>query len=422
MRTRYLLMVALMACTSLMNGQALEARIYDQDLFSVQLTLAGAPLTLPIVELTTGPNTLVLEFDHYGPDLINYSYTIRHCDSNWEPSDLGDQEYINGFTEDRIFDVYSSVTTLTEYTHYKVGLPNRNMRFTKSGNYVLKVFDDDNNGELVLTRRFMVVEPQWLVEAQFVRTAKVSKFNTHHEIDFVLHPHATNVQRPREDIKAYVLQNGRWDNAIGPLQPNFIRSNELVYDYQDKITFPAGKEWRFFDMRSFEFSADNIAQVNALPNFFDVILTRDLSRVNAPYIYRADLNGRFSIENRNYNQTIDQCDYARVLFTLEHSRLNDDVDVYVFGELSDWKLSPEFRMDYNEEAGVYFCEPFLKQGYYNYNYVVVDRTSKEPVLEGMEGNWYETDNLYTILVYFRPFGQRYDRLMCAVSLNSGIRN
>ena len=151
-----------------------ESLTLDDDIRSAQLYLAGAPLTLPIVEIKTGFNTLILQFDHMGTDLKDYVYTIVHCNSDWQPSGLADNEYIDGFTEDRIVELENSLNTLTQYTHYTLGLPNRNIRWTRSGNYLLKVYDNDDERRLVLTRRFMVVEPLWRVDAKFVSPASVT--------------------------------------------------------------------------------------------------------------------------------------------------------------------------------------------------------------------------------------------------------
>lgn len=415
--------IALLFPAFTLPAQTNQAVILDNNILTVQLHLAGAPLTQPIVELNTGPGSLVLEFDHYGTDIKDYLYTIQHCNSDWQPSDLNDNEYIDGFTEDRITDFSNSFNTLANYTHYRLGLPNRNMRWTKSGNYLLKIFDNDNDRRLVIVRRFMVVEPQWFVEAQFVRTAQVQYMNTHHEIDFtVLHRNA-RVQNPINDVKAFVLQNGRWDNAIGPVSTNFTRAGEqLVFDYQDKIVFPAGKEWRFFDMRSFDYRGEQVRRIDEKDDYYEVTLQPDESRFGQPYIFRGDINGRYSIENTNFNQTLDQCDYAKVLFSIQRNLPEDEADVYIFGDLSDWQIKPEFKMAYEAEAKVYYAEAFLKQGYYNYIYAVVDRATGKIDEDGYEGNWFETGNLYTILVYYRPFGARFDRLMAAASLDSRQRN
>lgn len=399
-----------------------ESLTLDEDIRSAQLYLAGAPLTLPIVEVKTGFNSILLEFDHLGTDLKDYEYTIVHCNSDWQPSELADHEYIDGFTEDRIIEVETSLNTLAQYTHYSLGLPNRNMRWTRSGNYLLKVYDTDDDDRLVMVRRFMVVEPYWRVEAKFVSPASVSKLNTHHEIDFTVVHRGVRIPNPQNDVKAFVLQNGRWDNALGPVKPYITQQESLVFDYQDKIVFPAGKEWRYFDVRTFEYRGDHVRSIDQKDDFYEVTLQTDQDQAGSTVGYRGDLNGRFSIENRNFNQTLTQCDYAKVLFSVSKNAPMDNKDVYVFGDLTDWKLKPEWKMDFSDEADAYFVEsPLLKQGFYNYAYQVIDRTTGETELAGLEGNWYETSNQYTILVYFRTFGDRYERLMSAVTVDSRDR-
>jgi hypothetical protein len=294
------------------------------------------------------------------------------------------------------------------------------MRWTRSGNYILQVFDTEDD-RLVLSRRFLVVEPLWRIDAEFVRTSQVDKLDTHHEIDFTVIPKGVRVSMPQNDVKAFILQNGRWDNALGPIKPFITRGDNLVFDYQDQILFPAGKEFRFFDIRSFDYRGEFVRGISEKPTYFEVTLQPDESRYDRPVIFRPDADGRFVIDNLNANQTLLQCDYASVLFSIKQNQELDGSDVYVFGELSDWQLKPEFKMQYDEQARVYWCEAWLKQGHYNYQYLVVDAQTGKPDLDGFEGNWYATGNQYTILVYFRPFGARFDRLLGAVTLNSARR-
>jgi hypothetical protein len=155
--------------------------------------------------------------------------------------------------------------------------------------------------------------------------------------------------------------------------------------------------------------------------YFDVTLFTEETRANRPYVYRGDLNGRFSIETSTPGDTLENCDYAMVLFSIKQNAPFDDGDVYIFGELSDWQLKPEFKMRYEESVSAYVCEAFLKQGYYNYQYLVVDRKTGQVDEEGLEGNWYEAANQYYIFVYYRPFGQRYDRLMMATVMDTRQR-
>lgn len=396
----------------------IKEQINDDYILSVSFGLTSAPLSLPIADIKAANGVLALEFDHIGDQLKDYAYTIVHCDRNWAPSELDPSEYIDGFLEDRITSIESSFNTLTQYTHYLLPLPNRNIRWSKSGNYLLQVVDKDDDDRLVLVRRFMVVEPQWRIDAQFVRTARVEKHNTHHEIDFSIVTKNARISNAQNDVSAVILQNGRWDNAIGPIKPFIEHREALSFDYQDQIVFPAGKEFRFFDMRTFDYRGENIKIIQEKPTYYEVTLRTDESRLERPINFQADANGRFVIANNNSNQTVLQCDYADVLFSLSQNMPLEDADVYVFGQLSDWQLKPEFKMEYSHDARMYYCQAFLKQGYYNYEYVVLDHRTGAIDPDGFEGNWFETGNLYTILSYFHPFGSRYDRLMGAVTLNS----
>jgi Ni/Co efflux regulator RcnB len=398
-----------------------EERIFDPNIRSVQMLVGGSILALPIVELNGGAG-LALEFDHLGTDLKNYSYTLRHCNSDWQPSILQDNEYLGVFTEDIIFDFYNSSGTLHQYVHYSLKLPNANVRWTVSGNYLLNIYDNDDDHRLVMVRRFMVVESRWSINAQLVRTISALKSNTHHEMDFTVSHKKTLVSYPEREVKAYILQNGRWDIAEGPILPQLSRQEQLVFDYLDSIVFPAGKEWRLFDMRTFDQRGQYIKSIFPKPDRYIVTLKPDVDRSVRPYVFYPDLDGRFLIGNTTLNQTIEQCDYAEVIFWMPREMPYIDKEVYVFGALTDWQIKSEFKMKYDESIKAYVAQPFLKQGYYNYQYVVVDSETGRIDEEGFEGNSYETINTYTVLVYYRPFGERYERLMAVNSLNStGLR-
>lgn len=394
-----------------------ENRILDENILTVQFAMSGIQMSMPLVNLSAPNGILRLEFDHFGTDLMDYTYSVTHCNSDWTVSDLLETEYINGYTEDRILNIESSFNTLAQYTHYQLALPNPNMRWIKSGNYILKIFDDNDDSRLVMQRRFCVIEPDWKINAQFVRPVQVSKMDTHHEIDFTVTPNKDRVTNPQNDIKAFVMQNGRWDNMIGPIKPFITRGDNLVFDYQDKIVFPAGKEFRSFDIRSFDIRRERVRAIQEKTDYYEVTVQRDETRFNRPILYELDTDGGFLIENKNVNQSLLQCDYAEVLIALSQNMPLEDEDVYVFGALSDWQLKKEFRMSYNNEAKAYLCTPFLKQGYYNYQYLVVNKDTKAIDLDGFEGNWHETGNFYTVLVYYRPLGARFDRLVAANTID-----
>lgn len=402
------------------NNQAPLQPFVAPDVKTVQLSVNNYLLSYPILDLKSSNGLLALEFDHLGSDLKDYIYTIRHCNSDWRPSDLLEGEYISGFTEDRILDFYNSFNTLRTYVHYSLKLPNANMRWAVSGNYVLEVYDNDNDRALVLRQRFSVVEASpWYVTPQFVRATSARKMDTHQEIDFTVNTKNMRIAYPNKEIKAYVLQNGRWDNAIGPLAPPFMRQDQLVFDLQDSIVFGGSKEWRFFNMRTFDIRGEGVRKIQQKPDNFVVNLQRDVNRAERPYVSMADINGRFIIENTTQGQSVRQCDYAEVIFWLDTPQELEEKEVYVYGALSNWELMPEFKMQYDKSIHAYVAYPLLKQGYYNYQYAVYDPITQEMDLATFEGDSFETENNYSFLIYYRPFGQRYERLMAIHNINSG---
>ncbi|MDF1863189.1 MAG: DUF5103 domain-containing protein [Saprospiraceae bacterium] len=427
--------------------------------FGTQNGVLGVKAAQPIVRL--GRYQLFFSFDEMGEDAKNYVYTITHCNADWTPSNLTEMDYIDGFQEEDIDEFEYSFNTYSIYTHYNLILPNEDMRFTKSGNYLLKVYEDEDEKELAITRRFMVVEPIMKIFADMVRPAMVNKIKTHHEIDFVVSHEDFEVRNPRTELSATVLQNGRWDNAITEIRPQFTRREEQLFTYQDKIVFPAGKEFRPLDLRSFKYGSLDIQQVNLFNENYEVTLHPDKKRFSQVHLDVFDLNGDFVIENRdNLNFRIRQqntqnirdlertnaelrgqgldtiavsfgnpgisydvintfeasehdirSEYGSVLFTLYSPTEYYDSEVYIFGGLSDWQLKPEFKMVYNPQISSYVCKPELKQGYYDYYYVTVSKKDRKMEIEDTEGSWFETENTYTILLYYRPFGVRYDKLV-----------
>ncbi len=401
------------------RAKPIDNQVFAEDVRTVQLHLNGNQLSAPIVNLDAAPGTLVLEFDGMGGEIQDYWYTLVHCDADWRPSELDPSDYIDGFTKERILDPETSINTLVSYVHYTLRLPNASMKWHLSGNYIIKVWADDADETPVLTRRFMVVEPGWRVEGNYVLPANVSKQDTHHEVDLTVIHEGTQLAKPLKDVRVYVLQNLRWDTERGPFYARSTTPNGLRFDYQDSIVFPAGKELRFFDMRQFLYHGRNVRQINEQDDYYEVSLQPDIDFADRPFQESTgDINGRFYIENLTPSQTTPrQCEYARVLFSLKKQAEAFDRDVYVYGELTDWQLKPEFKMEYDYGAHVYWCEVLLKQGFYNHEFVAFNKDTGKLEYDYFSGNSWKTSNTYTLLVYYRPFGQRYERLMVAGSFD-----
>jgi len=422
---------------------------YKENIKSVQFRLNGLLLSRPIIELNSGER-LALAFDDMDGDVKNYVYTIIHCNRDWQPSNLATFEFLEGFPEDDLNNYDFSFNTKVFFTHFWLTLPNDDMKWTKSGNYLLVVYENDDEKIPVITRRFVVVEPVVHFYPNFSFPTDQNKFKTHQELDFKISTKGAELKNPRFSVNTTIIQNGNWNTAISDIPPFFLRNDTLMeFDYQDKIVFPAGREWRFLDLRSLR----NPNQEFVIERFDDgyyVTLLKDKKRAIAPHLTITDINGSFIIKNWDFQSRIPssgesdilninsskyfyssnnslpielqvynlQSDYVRTLFSLDSPTEYQDADVYLFGAFTNWKLKDEFKMAYNNQINGYVASILLKQGYYNYVYALVDRKTGKVSFEDTEGNWYETENDYTILAYYRPFGERYDRVIGAFNFKS----
>lgn len=390
--------------------------VYMQGATTVAFYPSHDQLLYPMIRLNGG-ETLILEFDDMRGGFTDLLYTLVHCDANWMPSQLQKLEYIDGFEEERMRDFAYSIATFDEYTHYRLRFPNENMDVRVSGNYLLHIYQDDDDKTPILTRRFMVYENIFTVIPRSKQTIDVSKLRTHQEIDFVVNLQDTRLVNPISEVRAMIMQNGRWDNAIYDIPPQSLRGEDMVFDYLDKIVFPAGKEFRNFDTRSVIYKTERVKSIELLPNGVDVFLHEDRSRASVRYITYPDANGRFVTGNRDrFQEPETMSEYPLVHFTLEHPEIFGK-DVYVMGGLTDWQLDPRFKMTYNRSTKSYEGAAMLKQGFYDYMYVTTEDGYSFDHTE-IEGNWAETENNYTIVIYWRKFGERYDRIAAIHQFNT----
>lgn len=383
---------------------SLEDDVMGENWASVKFHPMGQPLQMPIMDLQGG--SLLLSFDDLDADIKRLYYTIQHCDADWKPSKLEQQEFMIGFNEEQITKYHAAFNTLIPYMHYELNLPNENLSFTKSGNYTLKIFDDLIHKKPLITRRFVISESLAAVIPQLT-FSNITKYNTHQEFDFQLVAKSYRITNPLIEVRATILQNNRWDKSLSNIAPLYVKGEEIQFDYQDKIVFSGGKEFRQVDLRSTRMRSERVAQLERGNETWDYTLFADVDRSGMPYLFDKDANGNYVIESKDSDQSEVKGDYVNAHFTLKINEL-DSGDVYVMGSFVDWKLRPFCKMKFNGKA--YETDILLKQGYYNYQYVVV-YPKEQPNFEMLEGSSYETENDYTIIMYHRPFGARYDRVI-----------
>jgi type 9 secretion system plug protein len=399
-------------------SQGIIDQVYKTNIHSVQFFPANNPLSLPVYRLNSG-DQLILGFDDMDADVKTYYYTYQLCDYNWQPAQLSAFDYIKGFTQQQITDYRYSSIAYTHYTHYDISLPDPGALPQLSGNYILKVFLDGDTSQVVFTRRMLIVENNAAIVGQVIQPFAQQYSRTHQRIRFDVNVNGLDMFDAGQQIKVMILQNNRWDNAQGNIPPTFIRGNALNYDNEDNFVFAGGKEWRWLDLRSFRTQSDREQSLILGKNKTEVYVKPDADRSTQRYVFYNDLNGEYLLQNFDDLDSSYQADYATVHFSFipPGQTPYDGKDLYLMGRLTDYLLSDATKLNFNPAKGDYEIAQFLKQGYYNYGYLLVDKKDPTQRTE-LDGNHFTTENSYTILVYYRSFSDRNDRLIGISKINS----
>jgi len=363
--------------------------------------------------------SLRLEFDDMDGGYKNYTYQVIHCDKDWNRSDLHEIEYIDGFNGEEIDEFAYSVNPYSEYTHYELTIPNDDLNWTISGNYLLIIYDQDMEVS-VLTRRFIVTESAARVSALMIKPENLSKLRSHHELKINIDFNGLKIRRPKEELFLTVLQNGNTNSAYTNLAGTFVRQNTLFYDDFDGVTFPALKEFRNCDVRSLKYRSEFVHSIDQEDGVTHVLLDLGKKRADKHFHTEPDANGGFIIDNKDYGDGDVSGEYVRCIFTLEAEREYDE-DVYIVGALSDWKAKEKFKMEYVPTSGLYEKVVVLKQGFYDYMFATQNADGLLE-MDVIEGSWYETENDYQLIVYYRAIGGEYDRVIDVTVINSNPSN
>ena len=396
--------------------------VYSDRIKSVQLHPYGNQLGYPIIRLNSAEQ-LELHFDDLDANVKNYSYTFQLCNSDWTPVMLSHFDFIKGFSQVRLNTYRMSSVAFTRYTHYQAMIPDRNCVPSRSGNYILKVFLNGDTSKLVITKRMMVVQELSTIKAEIQQPFNGQLFRTHQKVQFRVNLNEQlNVVNAIQQVKVVIMQNNRWDNAVTDIRPTFFSRTTLEYNTENDCVFPAGKEWRWVDLRSFRLQSERIANAKYSNTSTEIFVKPETDRREQRFNFYRDANGQYQIEPSENINPLWQADYATVHFTFvpPGNSPYPTKDVYVFGQLTNYNLSDAAKMTFNTSKGVYESSVFLKQGYYDYTYVTVERNAKKRIasFDATEGNLWETENNYTILVYYRPLAGRADELIGITSVNS----
>jgi len=392
-------------------------KTYSSSIKTVRLHKKGWELSDPVINLNE-PEQLELHFDELNGEFTNYQYSIYHCTKNWEKSSLNEMEYIDGFNENTIDYQEPSFNSLQNYIHYAVVFPNDDIKITKSGNYILIVYPEDDIENPIITRRMYVTEEAMTLNPRVKYPSDVSERYYKQEVDFNIFFTATEILNPYDNIKVVIEQNHRPDNVCDDLEPNFVKENQLVYNAETSNVFEAGNEYRHLDLTNIQGRTTQVAKFVTLGDTLHGYMLHDLRRQFKKYLQYEDINGRYVTRNINGQDAYLESSYVLVHFSLPYPNPILNGGLYIFGELSDYQYKEEFKMRYNYKAEAYQCAVYLKQGYYNYNYAFVGNKDSETNFETVEGTHFDTENDYIFKVYYTDPIAFYDKLMLYQTVKS----
>lgn len=375
--------------------------------------MQGGANVIPVFRLG---DSFQFQFDDLYGDEANYFYTITHCDYDWKASQLSKAEYIEGFDDQRIQNYLNSFNTLQLYSHYMLSFPNKFTKFRVSGNYILNILNNDK--EIVFSRKFILYEDLVSVPMQVKRARNVNMVEYKHNLEFTIRSQNIQFQNPLQNIKIKLLQNGIFNTAITNVKPMYTIGNDLIYRYDTETQFWAGNEFLFFDNKDIRAANNSVSRVTSKETYNSVLYTNN-ARASQPYTFFPDVNGNFVVRNIGAQEDNDvEADYAWVFFSLSAPAYFGKDDIYITGMFNNYAMTPEFKMEYNKDTQLYEKALILKQGFVNYQYTIADKSGKIDYKNAIDGNFYQTENVYDAIIYYRENGQRYDRVIGKGSASS----
>ncbi|ARV07417.1 DUF5103 domain-containing protein [Polaribacter sp. SA4-10] len=378
--------------------------VISQNIKTIQLRPLQENYFSSIVPLGT---VLELSFDDLDADSKEYKYKIEHMTHDWQSSRLLSSQYIDGFNQNSIINVTNSFNTLQNYTHYAVQIPNINTKIKESGNYLLSVLDKYD--DVVFTRRFILYEKATIVGVSVERSRNTKTLNTQQTIQFSVNHPNIRINNPNQEINVVILKNNNWSEKITDLQPTFFKQNQLLYTYTNKTNFWGGNEYFYFDNKIIRNGSLNIIKVEKKEVYHHYLYPFTFNEFKR-YSYNPDINGQFVIRTLEASDAKTEADYAMMHFSVLVDTPFTEKEVYVYGAFNDFAISEETKMYYNAEEKSYKGNFLLKQGFYNYTFATVGKDGFVNTNE-LNGTFYETENEYSVIVYYKPFGSFIERVI-----------
>lgn len=383
--------------------------IFDERIRTLQVTLNG-DFYAPAVAVLGSSDRICVSFDHLAEDREYFRCSLIHCNANWQPSPLVESEYLDGFNESTIDDYDFSRGTTVHYVHYGVCIPNDQLVPKVSGNYLLKVYREDAPETTLLQCRFMISEETAPVAAQASAQTDIDYNDSHQQLSLMVDIERAAVEDPFNDLLLVAGQNGRLDSEVSLKQPLRVQGKKLFFEHSPVLIFDAGNEYRRFETVSTTYPGMRVADIEYFDPYYHFKLEHDDVRADESYVYDVTQHGRFLPREYNSSESDIEADYGVVHFSLDYP-FSDNALIFLDGDFVQRRFDDNSRMVYNPATGLYERAMLLKQGSYNYQYLLVPSGATRGYTGPVEGDKYQTVNEYLVKVYHRRKGERYDRLI-----------
>lgn len=396
-----------------------ETKIFNPNFKTLKIGVLDHFLSPPIITLNAG-DQIVISFDEIADDFRYLQYRLVHCNADWQPSQLLESEYTDGFNQENIDDYAFSNNTFVHYVNYKIVIPNQDCQPLVSGNYLIQIFPENETEEILLQARFSVVDPEISISGEATSRTDIGFNDQYQQVNFTITQNDYKCNDPYSDLIIVVSQNGRTDNAVTLRHPQRVEGNKIIYEHIKELIFPSGNEFRRFETVRANYPGMNVDKTSYENDIYNAYLMTDHERASQPYIYDQTQHGRYMIDEYNSTDPDLGADYIMTHFTLDIPEVMN-ADIYVSGELSQNSLNDRYKMIYNRNSNLYELSVPLKQGSYNYQYLAIPHDSAIRIGDTslVEGNHYETINEYTIKVFQRTPVSRADKLIGCYVVYSG---
>lgn len=391
------------------SNQVYETRAFSDRFKTIRTDVEGRDLFPPIIELNSNEH-ITISFDEMTEEASYLQYSLVHCNADWRPSALSELEYLDGFNTNPIETFDYSIATFAHYVHYSLTLPNEDVQFKASGNYVLLVYPENEPEQILLQVCFSVYENDILVAPSVTSRTDIDYNREHQQVSVSLNANNYRIQNPYNELKVSVTPNGRRDQEVIVNRPLRVQGNQVIFDHDRNLIFEAGNEFRRFEMVATRYAGLGVEKIYHFDPYYHVVLATSEPRAETSYLYDKTQNGRFVIRQSGANDSDTEADYFVVHFTLDSDPISGG-KIYIDGEMTNHLYTPYNEMVYNPQTGQYEKTLLLKQGSYNYQYLFLPDGASSATAAPIEGNYYQTVNEYLVKVYHRAPGERYDKLI-----------